>query len=53
MNLPNFLRRRRSNPGRDLAAIGAERRRNKIKATARRIRAELDLPPHPALEPQK
>jgi hypothetical protein len=39
----------RRNPGRDLAHIGAEKRRQSIKETARRIREELGLPPDPRL----
>lgn len=44
---------RRRNPARELALIGAEKRRRTIRETARQIRAELGLQPHPALEAQQ
>lgn len=42
-----FVRR---NPGRELAVIGAEKRRQTVRETTRKLRAELGLEPHPALE---
>lgn len=40
----------RRNPARELALIGIEKRKADVKATARRIREELRLPPLEALQ---
>ena len=58
MPLPPFLTRWLAregwggtrNPGRDLAMIRVRNDRAFIRAKAREMRAELGLPPHPALE---
>lgn len=39
----------RRNPGRELARIGAEKRREKIRDKTRQLRVEVGLPPSPAL----
>lgn len=44
------LAARYTNPARELANIGHTQRRNKVKAVARQMRAELGLAPHKGLE---
>jgi hypothetical protein len=39
-----------ANPARELALIGAEKRRREVREVARQIRDELGLPPLPALD---
>jgi hypothetical protein len=39
-----------ANPARELALIGAEKRRRDVREVARQIRDELGLPPLPALD---
>jgi hypothetical protein len=46
MNLFALFQR---NPGRDLARIGADKRKQSVREKAQEIRRELGLPPHPAL----
>jgi hypothetical protein len=41
---------RKRNPARELALIGVEKRHQRIIETARRMRAELGLPPADAFE---
>ena len=40
------------NPARELALQGVAKRRASVRETAQRMREELGLPPHPALEAQ-
>lgn len=41
---------RKRNPARDLALMGVEQRHDRIIERARQMRAEMGLPPAPALE---